>query len=184
MGGGVLALFSQVLSRTSTEVKSVFEFGANIGLNLKALKLLLPGVKCACVEINHKAVLELNTFLDKDCVFEGSILDFKTGSDYEQFDFVFTKGVLIHINPDELNNVYRKLYETSKKYICIIEYYNPTPVSVNYRGHEERLFKRDFAGELMEQYSNLTLEDYGFVYHKDNNFPQDDLTWFLLKKNN
>ena len=53
---------------------------------------------------------------------------------------------------------------------------------VNYRGHEDRLFKRDFCSELMEKYNDLTLIDYGFGYRNDPVFKQDDLTWFLLKK--
>ena len=35
---------------------------------------------------------------------------------------------------------------------------------------------------MLDQYHNLHLVDYGFVYHRDHNFPQDDLTWFLLEK--
>lgn len=52
---------------------------------------------------------------------------------------------------------------------------------VKYRGNEDRLFKRDFAGELIDKY-NLNLIDYGFTYHRDSYFPQDDSTWFLLEK--
>jgi spore coat polysaccharide biosynthesis protein SpsF len=92
------------------------------------------------------------------------------------------KGVLIHINPDALEQVYEKLYQAALKYICIIEYYNSTPVEVSYRGHSNRLFKRDFAGEVLDKYPDLKLVNYGFVYHRDNNFPPDDLTWFLLEK--
>jgi spore coat polysaccharide biosynthesis protein SpsF len=55
-------------------------------------------------------------------------------------------------------------------------------VSVPYRGHAERLFKRDFAGEMLKRYPKLRLLDYGFAYHGDANFPQDDITWFLLEK--
>ncbi|MFH0898460.1 MAG: pseudaminic acid biosynthesis-associated methylase [bacterium] len=93
-----------------------------------------------------------------------------------------SKGVLIHLNPDLLPQAYDLLYKTSKKYICIVEYYNPTPVAISYRGHSDRLFKRDFAGEILDAYKNLNLVDYGFVYHRDKNFPQDDVTWFLLEK--
>ena len=89
---------------------------------------------------------------------------------------------MIHINPDELKKVYDLLYKTSKKYICIVEYYNPKPVALDYRGHKDRLFKRDFAGEMLSEYKDLKLVDYGFSYHLDNNFPQDDLNWFLLEK--
>lgn len=47
---------------------------------------------------------------------------------------------------------------------------------------KNKLFKRDFAGEIMNKYK-YELIDYGFTYRYDK-FPQDDLTWFLLKKKN
>ena len=101
----------------------------------------------------------------------------------KQHDFVFSMGVLIHINPEKLDDLYQRMYDTSCKYLCVIEYYNPSPVSINYRGNEEKLFKRDFAGEIMDKFQNLKLVDYGFAYHRDNNFPLDDFNWFLMEKN-
>lgn len=98
------------------------------------------------------------------------------------WDFVLIKGVLIHINPEYLDRVYETLYQSSSRYICLVEYYNPTPVEVNYRGHQGRLFKRDFAGEILDKFKDLKLIDYGFTYHRDSHFPQDDATWFLLEK--
>ena len=77
--------------------------------------------------------------------------------------------------------MYENLYRLSNRYILINEYYNPTPLTVEYRGAKDRLFKRDFAGELMDRYS-LRLVDYGFLYHRDNYFPRDDSNWFLLEK--
>jgi pseudaminic acid biosynthesis-associated methylase len=98
-----------------------------------------------------------------------------------QFDLVFTKGVLIHINPAHLTTVYKNLVALSKRYVLVCEYYNPTPVAVPYRGNEDRLFKRDFAGEIMDLYG-LTLVDYGFCYSRDQYFTSDDSTWFLMEK--
>lgn len=34
----------------------------------------------------------------------------------------------------------------------------------------------------MDKFPDCQLVDYGFVYHRDNNFSQDDITWFLLEK--
>ena len=34
----------------------------------------------------------------------------------------------------------------------------------------------------MEKYNDLKLIDYGFSYRRDPNFPQDDISWFLLEK--
>ena len=55
-------------------------------------------------------------------------------------------------------------------------------MTIPYRGNEDRLFKRDFAGELMNRFPTLKLLDYGFVWKRDPVFPQDDITWFLLEK--
>ncbi len=172
-----ISLFFKILSKTKT-IESVIEFGANIGLNLIAIKQLLPNVDLSAIEINKKSADELE-LLEGVRIYHQSILDFVV--DYQR-DFVFTRGVLIHINPNKLSFVYDLLYKTSKHYICVAEYYNPTPVKVDYRGHKNKLFKRDFAGEMLDRFKDLELLDYGFVYHRDNNFPQDDLNWFLLRK--
>lgn len=176
-----IGFFSKILNRTAG-IKSVLEFGSNIGINLKSIRTLLPDAELAAIEINHKAaaILKEKTFNGEQIkVFETSILEYEPT---DQYDMVLTSGVLIHINPDELQNVYEKLYHSSKKYICIAEYYNPTPVEVSYRGNKERLFKRDFAGEFLDKYPDCILADYGFQYHRDYNFPKDDSNWFLLEK--
>jgi hypothetical protein len=66
--------------------------------------------------------------------------------------------------------------------MLIAEYYSPVPIEISYRGHEQRLFKRDFAGELLGTFPDLRLVDYGFSYRNDPVAPQDDITWFLLEK--
>ena len=100
----------------------------------------------------------------------------------EKSDLVLIKTVLIHINPKMLNTVYEKMYQASNRYILICEYYNRTPVAISYRGHEDRLFKRDFAGEMLDTYSDLNLIDYGFAYHRVPQCKYGDITWFLLEK--
>jgi pseudaminic acid biosynthesis-associated methylase len=172
-----VALFARIL-KSAAEVRSVLELGANIGLNLQALRLLLPEAQLAAVEINDKAIAQLRK-LPGVKVQQASILELVPDIKH---DLVFTKGVLIHINPGELLRVYDLMYRSSARYLCVAEYYNPTPIAIPYRGHAERLFKRDFAGELLERFPDLQLVDYGFVYRRDPTFPQDDLTWFLLEK--
>lgn len=172
-----ISLFSKIMNKTKN-VHSIIEFGPNIGLNLIAIHKLLPDTQLAGVEINKKAVEKLKE-LGYVRIYHESILDFSI--DFQR-DFVFTKGVLIHINPESLKKIFEILYNASSKYVCIVEYFNPSPVEVPYRGHRNRLYKRDFAGEIMKYYKDLVLIDYGFVYHGDNNFPQDDLTWFLMEK--
>lgn len=174
---GNLALFSKVI-RAAGKVESVMELGPNIGMNLIALRQLLPTAELAGVEINATAVAQLKELGYVD-VYQASILEFESK---KQYDISFTKGVLIHINPEALPQVYDLLYKNSRRYVLVAEYYNPVPVEINYRGHTGKLFKRDFAGEMMERFPDLTLVDYGFSYHKDPCFPQDDITWFLMEK--
>lgn len=174
-----LALFAKIFTRTQN-INSLIEFGANRGLNIEAIKLLLPKVQISAVEINNVAVEKLRLIGGELEIYHQSILNFIPT---KVWDFVLSKGVLIHINPDYLKKVYEILYQSSSRYICLVEYYNPTPVEVDYRGHKGKLFKRDFAGEMLDYFKNLRLLDYGFVYHRDIHFPQDDLTWFLLEKN-
>lgn len=175
--GSRAVLFSKILSRTRPP-NSIIEFGPNIGNNLKVLHLMLPQAELAGVEINTQAAQRLHDWGKADVIHQ-SILDFTPD---KTRDMSLVSGVLIHINPNLLPEVYKKLYTASHRYICLIEYYNPVPVEINYHGHSGKLFKRDFCGEIIKLYPNLKLLNYGFVYHRDPIFPLDDLTWFLMEK--
>lgn len=173
-----LSFFSRTLSKAGA-LKSCVEFGANIGMNLRAIKLLYPNIELSAVEINKDAAQELSSFIGDRAVFNGSIFDYPIE---KKSNLVLIKGVLIHINPDELKTAYGKIYDATNCNILICEYYNPSPVAIPYRGYSNRLFKRDFAGEMLDMYKDLELIDYGFAYHRDLAFPQDDINWFLMKK--
>ena len=173
-----LNFFTRALTAASS-LSNCIEFGANIGMNLKALKLLYPNQKHHAIEINANAVLQLEKVIPAAHIFQSSILDFNPQRTWE---LSLIKGVLIHINPDELPQVYDKLVASTSRYLLVGEYYSPSPVAIPYRGHADRLFKRDFAGEIMARNPKMKLLDYGFAYHLDPNFPQDDITWFLMEK--
>ena len=181
-GDGLLAsnlhFFVKAL-RGARGIKSSIEFGANIGMNLKALNLLHPGIDAHAIEINAEAAKQLGMVIPPANVYNTSILDFTPARNW---DLTLIKGVLIHINPEVLPQVYDKLVASTGRYLMVAEYYNPAPVAIPYRGHSDRLFKRDFAGEIMDRYPQLQLVDYGFAYHRDPNVPQDDITWFLMEK--
>lgn len=174
-----ISFFSRALG-SAKGIHSCIEFGANIGMNLRALKLLYPSLDEHAVEINQSAATQLAAVVPSDNIYNESIVDFDP---VRTWDLVLIKGVLIHISPDVLTRVYDRLFASCGRYILVAEYYNPAPVTISYRGHSDRLFKRDFAGELLDRFSPLSLVDYGFAYHRDNSFPQDDITWFLLERN-
>lgn len=173
-----LDFFVRALAQTRG-IESCIEFGANIGMNLKALNLLYPGIDASGIEINADAARQLSEVIPPANVYNQSIIDFEPD---RAFDLALIKGVLIHLNPDMLPQVYDKLAAATRRYLLVAEYYNPTPVAIPYRGHADRLFKRDFAGEIMERHPQLELVDYGFAYRRDPVFPQDDITWFLMEK--
>lgn len=173
-----LNFFTKALKQAG-RVSSCLELGANIGMNLKALQLLYPGIELKGAEINADAAKLLGDTIGENNVYKGSIFDYPIT---DKVDLSLIKGVLIHINPEMLSAVYEKLYQASSRCILVCEYYNPSPVAIPYRGHTDRLFKRDFAGEMLDKYSDLTLVDYGFAYRRDPAFPQDDITWFLMEK--
>lgn len=173
-----LDFFAKAL-RGTRNVKTCIEFGANIGMNLKALKLLHPVQEQHGIEINADAVRELAQTIPPAHVYHSSILEFNSK---QTWDLTLIKGVLIHINPEQLPQVYDKLVAACGKYLLVAEYYNPVPVAIPYRGHNDRLFKRDFAGEILDRHPQMELIDYGFTYRRDPNYPQDDITWFLMGK--
>lgn len=176
---GRIAMFTQILRRT-TGVSSFLELGANIGLNMLALRVAAPGARLKAVEINGRAHARLCTIPEVDAT-RGSLLNYRAD---EKVDFAFTRGVLIHVDPPRLGEAYGVLHAAAARYVMVCEYYSPTPVEVSYRGHSGKLFKRDFAGELLDRYADLQLVDYGFVYRRDPVYPADDVTWFLMRKTN
>ena len=167
--------FRNILSKLN-KINSVFEIGTNIGLNLDVIKKISPKIQTHGVEINKYAY--------QKCLKKGHSVKNISIHDYNEkkkFDLVFTCGVLIHLNPKKLQQTYSQIFKLSKKYILIDEYFNPTPVSITYRGYKNKLFKRDFAKEIMKKYK-LKLVDYGFLWKEDKKHQADNTTWFLFKK--
>ncbi len=163
-------------------IKSVLELGANVGMNLRALASLYPDIACDAVEINESAAARLRVEFGEDHVHVGSLLEFDGRP--KSWDLVLCKGILIHVAPDNLNKAYKAIAQSTSRLVLIAEYYSPQPQHVEYRGHSDRLFKRDFAGEFLDTFPEFALRDYGFFYHRDPVAPQDDISWFLLERRN
>jgi pseudaminic acid biosynthesis-associated methylase len=172
-----LMLLARIIERTHG-IRSILEFGANIGLNQIALKSIIPSAKQIAIEINEKAFRRLERIEGVEAHL-GSILSFNSGI---VADLSFTSALLIHINPNELQRAYDILYQSARRYIAMIEYYNHEPIEVMYKGNTGCLFKRDWAGDMLTRFPDLRLVDYGFVYRRDPNFSIDDVHWFLLEK--
>ncbi len=169
--------FSQIFDHLDSKPESIFEIGASVGLNLDAIRDLIPSISLGAVEVNSKACDELRKKNIE--TYESSIEDWIPAT--SQWDLSFSKGVLIHLNPQSLESTYTKLARTSKKWVLICEYFSRSVTELEYRGQTRALYKRDFAAEFLQYNKDFVFHAAGFSSRLSEH-PQDDLTWFLLKR--
>ena len=166
--------------RRADGVQTVLECGSNIGRNIGFLETCLPQARMSLIELSPEAYRVATADHRTEHSFNGSILDSKLPSGH--FDLVFTCGVLIHIHPDDLLANMARMFEYSRKYILIAEYFNRTPVMIEYQGQANKLFKRDFGKLFLENHA-VEIVDYGFLWgHVYDAGGFDDITWWLFKK--
>ena len=168
--------WKEMLKKVQDGVDNYLEYGCNIG----QIKLVLPDAKPSIIEISEPAFGFVTARHDFEHAYNGPIL----GSSFEKnsFNLVFTMGVLIHINPDQLLDHMKKMFGYSRKYILIGEYFNRTPTTIEYQGGKDKLFKRDF-GKLFIENFKVKLLDYGFLWgHIYDSAGFDDVTWWLFEK--
>lgn len=170
--------WEKMLASTSG-ITSLLECGCNIGRNIDSLDRLLPSASKSIIEISKPAFDFVSSRHALAQKFNGSILE---SSLEGSFDLVYTMGVLIHINPDELLANLEKAYNYSNKYLLFGEYFNRTPIMLDYQGQKNRLFKRDFGKLVIENFS-VKLLDYGFLWgHIYDAAGFDDITWWMFEK--
>jgi spore coat polysaccharide biosynthesis protein SpsF len=163
----------------SNGVNSILECGCNIGRNIDFLEKVLPHASKSVVEISKPAFDYVTQRHKLAHAFNGPI---EESSIPAAFDLVFTIGVLIHVHPDNLLTIMGKMFDYSCKYILIGEYFNRTPVMIEYQGQQNRLFKQDFGKLFIENFP-VELVDYGFLWgHIYDKAGFDDITWWLFRK--
>lgn len=169
----------QKMLAKSEDIGSILECGCNIGRNIDFLNAVLPDAPKSIIEISKPAYDFVTHQHKLDKAFNGPI---EESAFPDRFDLVFTIGVLIHIHPDNLLTNMRKMFDYSSKYILMGEYFNRTPMMIEYQGQKDRLFKRDF-GKLFIENFQVKLVDYGFLWgHIYDSAGFDDITWWLFKK--
>jgi pseudaminic acid biosynthesis-associated methylase len=159
--------------------QTILEVGANIGLNLRALRLLI-GAKFIALEPNANARQRLvaDGVVAAEMALDGlgDAIPLGAGA----VDMAFTSGVLIHVHPDNLLATCKELHRVSRRYIACIEYFSDKPEEVLYRGETKALFKRDFGGFYLDNFPDLRVLDYGFSWKRFSGL--DNLTWWLFDK--
>lgn len=158
---------------------SIIEVGAGAGDNLRAIDMIYDRSKmpvklmgCDPNEAARKAIADVADAMPGEI---GS-LPYNDGA----ADMVFTSGVLVHVPPDELINSMKELLRVSKRWILSIEYFNPTPQEVRYRGNDGMLWRRDFGSTWMDLAPELKHIGNGFMWRPTTGL--DNVTWWLFEK--
>jgi pseudaminic acid biosynthesis-associated methylase len=175
-----LIAWEKILSKVNnSDISSYLECGSNIGRNIGFLSRLLPSASASIIELAKAPYEKCLREFKIDQSFLGPL---KNATFNRQFDFVFSSGVLIHIQPDDLLNSMKRMFELSSRYIMIAEYFNRTPVMVSYHGEDDRLFKRDF-GKLFVENFDCKIVDYGFLWGFEfDSAGFDDVTYWVFEK--
>jgi pseudaminic acid biosynthesis-associated methylase len=176
---GLIAWERILLKIDKSDISSYLDCGSNIGRNIAFLKKVLPKASANIIELAKEPHDRCLQDFQIHKSFFGPI---KEATFDAKFDLVFTSGVLIHVNPDDLLDSMTRMYELSSRYILISEYFNRTPVMISYRGKDNMLFKRDF-GKLFAENFECKVRDYGFLWgHEFDTAGFDDVTYWLFEK--
>jgi len=158
------------------KIENILEVGCNTGNQLSLLQSQryknLYGIEVydPAVESAKKQTKNIN-------IIQGSAFDLPFKDNY--FDLVFTSGLLIHINPKDIEKTMREIHRVSKKYIWGLEYFSDKRETIKYRGYKNRLWKADFAKVYQNFIPSLKLlKEERYKYLADENVD----SMFLLSK--
>ena len=154
----------------------ILEVGSNIGNQLLFLRMMgfrdLHGI-----ELQLYAIEQSKTRTAGIKIIQGSGLDIPFKD--KTFDLVFTSGLLIHIAPRDIKKVMSEIYRCTKEYIWGLEYYSAKYVEINYREHNNLLWKADFSKLYRDTFVDLEMvREKRLQYTYDSNVD----SMFLLKK--
>jgi pseudaminic acid biosynthesis-associated methylase len=143
-------LFSEMLN--GLRISSALEVGCNIGSKLALLHDLgigrLTGIEPLGYAIDKgKKPYPFVTFK------QGTVFDLPFED--ESFDLVFTAGVLIHIEPTELEKAMMEIVRVARRYVLGYEYFATKLEAKVYRGREDLLWKQDFKKAYLKLSSGL-----------------------------
>ena len=158
---------------------SVIEVGGGAGDNLRAIDMIYERsrqpvrlMSCDPNETARKAMADVAT------VVPGDILALPYGNN--EADLVFTSGVLIHIQPTDIDRALSEIYRVSKRWILSIEYFNAVPDEVLYRGQSCMLWRRDWGEAWLAKFPDIKPIGNGFAWKRTTGL--DNLTFFLFEK--
>ncbi len=155
-------------------LRTILEVGCNRGHNLDAIDEALDGMVYADgVEPADYARRQAQS--PGRIVYHSAIYTLPPG----MWDLAFTSGVLIHVPPDRLDEALRGMYRVARRYLLAIEYAGDGE-AVEYRGHQDMLWKRDYGAEYLRVFPDLVQVGWGDLEEGRDGFK--DARWWLLEK--
>jgi pseudaminic acid biosynthesis-associated methylase len=155
----------------------VLEVGCNRGHNLATLAEELGIAQVLGVEPGEHALQLARAASPRASALAGraEALPFRDA----WFDLVFTCGVLIHVPPAGLDAALAEIVRCSRRYVLAIEYFAESEEQVEYRGHRELLWKRNYAAEYLRRNPNLHVLRQGYWDRADG---FDRSHWWLMER--
>ena len=136
------------------EIRNAFEIGCNWGANLMALESL--DVNVMGCDINQSAI-DAAVDLGLTAVINDGTSCWEFSN---EFDFVYTVGVLIHQQTPDLINMMKEMVRLSSEFVMFAEYMGQDE-EVPYRGERFALFKRDYGKVFEALFPNAQLMEQG-----------------------
>lgn len=172
-----ISMFKTILEHTRG-VESIMEVGANVGHNIIALRAIDPGLHIAAIEPNETARTQCAKIADNVWARDISKNADRPGGG-RLYNLVFTRGVLVHIHPDDLHTACSNIYELSNRYILSCEYFSDEPREKRYRETDNSLWLRDYGLFWLENF-NLSYVAHGFCWRPIDGL--ENITWWLFRK--
>ncbi len=160
------------------QLHNVVEVGCNRGHNLRAIaELGIVQGNIIGIEPNTTAIELARSSSPHYSVLRGDAFQLPFIDRYA--DLVFTAGVLIHIKLEDLPRVLAEIERICSRYILCAEYFAEEETVIEYRGHADLLWKRNFKQHYLTAFPNLKIVREGY-WEMDKGF--DRTHWWLLEK--
>jgi pseudaminic acid biosynthesis-associated methylase len=155
----------------------ILEIGTNIGNQILHLQSM-GFTNLYGIEIQDRAINFAKHRADNLNIIKGDALDIPFKDNF--FDVVFTHGVLIHISPENINNVLKEIYRVSKKYIWGLEYFAEEYTEIEYHGKSSLMWKTDFLKLYKTNFNDLETVKEKRLHYLENDELIDQM--FLVEK--
>jgi SAM-dependent methyltransferase len=116
----------------------ILELGCNAGNNLRSFPI---DYDVNGLDMNKVALEKAKKIHKNFNFYEGSLLD--VPFDNSEFDLVFTRGVLIHINQSDMDLAVKEMFRVSKKWIFNLEYFGEDGKEIDWKRGKDLLWYRD-----------------------------------------